>query len=720
MMSVKLAFLFPFEHSIFEHNTVFCIETRGGVCVLNCFWTALKVWVGIYDVVSDQEKRVDFLYNLMKSWSFECFSYVSSANSLLDICYVFGKYIDIIYLLRLLKVPIHNSSGNLVWKFKSNDTPSNYISFHLNIMSSQDSLTLTYGIELEVVVGMTRSQYRSCRDAWLAQVAKHPSHIFISNKYSSLERVYFAMACLLQKAGIPTHDPTNPAAHIDHPHPGKDYSKWTVENDISITAQTPEAYREYEEKIKAIEAFLWAEYRRVEDTDEEVWRLEKGLWEKYLQGKKGQDLDVGKSEDLLAAGVANLSLQVGVPIKGPSNPEGKREKSNRKSLTYREILERLNKIIAVHASDAEASEDMAERADAVMDEGDPSEMLYFPMEIITRVLPYNEASAMEVKKALKAITAHVQLFTNASCGLNVHVGNSTNGFPLATLKKFAHLIVAFEHVIESVCSDTFLNGRDCRTYSKSPSESPRLIDVDLLTRLTRIKACPTLESLIVLMNPGCERYYAYNFLNLIPGQKTRTKENEPTRTIEMRQCNGTVDIDEILAFTDLTTGLLELAHNMTDIQIVTLCLQKGTDSSYTIVDLLWTIGREELIPFYEPRITVRPRREDPIDHNDEEQSEDDDSEVMEAVLDARDEHQRELRVMYDEASRLVVKDLDSSAADIIGRIRKRMAKAREKDTDDEGSRKRVMKSDLDRSEPRDSVEESGGGRMKFGNLQEEA
>ena len=532
-------------------------------------------------------------------------------------------------------------------------------------MPSKASLNLTYGVELELVIGISRSRFRDYRSSWEAQIATHHSYTSCGGKYDALERVYHAIRCMLTEVGIPVNDPTDPKTNIYNPLPGKHYSKWTVENDHSITAMTVESFADFEAKIEAVNEFLWVEYRWVKD--EEV--VQEGKLGEAVKKKLGMEVEEEGS--------------VIIPLTNETYPQSKSDVIKRRRFIRAVIDSRLRKIMSFSDRDVGDDVDSETHSESEdFDEGDdkdPAEMLYFPVELITRILPYNKISAQEIRNGIAAITAdsiNVNLFANASCGVNVHVGNSTSGFPVETVKKFAQLIVAFEHVIESICSDVFLQGRDCAFFSKSPSRSPYLLGRNLHHRLSRIQSCKTIESVLEIMNPRGERYYAYNFLNLLPGQKAcfNGGERGPTRTIEMRQCAGTADADEILAFTDFTVGLVDFAHEASERDIFELCLEKGDESTFTFRDLLVTIGRSELIPFYAPRITIRARCLAQDSGSVQTIWSQDSTGCVEeqAVLDAKEEKDLEVRILYQEAERIVVESVEVRVEGILKELGGRM------------------------------------------------
>ena len=413
-------------------------------------------------------------------------------------------------------------------------------------MSLASQLNLTFGVEMECVIQITRKQFRSYRADYEKQIATHPGRqrwetfSETEKEEKARERVHLALCRMLEGAGIPTNDPTDPQfnASYDVYEGNLDYTKWTVENDVSVKPYTDEQW-------------------------DKVFAAETAAHEK--EAKR-----------------FNRQVELGIDFDGLSDeePAGKPEE--------------------------EGEKDTEKTGDDDGEEGDDDEVMFFAAEIITRVLPYGPNGYAELTKALDTIKANVTLFINKTCGLNVHVGNQKKGFPTETVRKFTQLVTAFEHIIESVCEDSFLLGNDCRTFGKSPSESPHLSSWNMCENLLYLEQCENIAALAEALNPDMDRRFAYNFQNLLPDPNS---DCEPKRTIEMRQHFGSVEPGDIITYAELTIGLLNYAHAASSAQVLVLCMQYSTDPAFTVLDLLKATGKSHVAPCYADKLTVRPRPE---------------------------------------------------------------------------------------------------------------
>lgn len=168
---------------------------------------------------------------------------------------------------------------------------------------------------------------------------------------------------------------------------------------------------------------------------------------------------------------------------------------------------------------------------------------YCEIELRSPALPHATASLSQIKEAFELLFSTFDIQVNESCGLHVHVGNERKGFPLQTLKNFCILTTMFERELESLHPPS----RVGNTYSKSSGAlfvgvSPS--DVEKI-----IKSTYDLNDLISRVQNNDKRH-AYNLLNL--------RENK--KTIEFRQHEATVNVDDIIRWVELTCSLVEKAH----------------------------------------------------------------------------------------------------------------------------------------------------------------
>lgn len=212
------------------------------------------------------------------------------------------------------------------------------------------------------------------------------------------------------------------------------------------------------------------------------------------------------------------------------------------------------------------------------------------VEIISRILRPNPACSDEVFKVLSCIKSQFTMTTNRTTGLHIHVGNGDEGFPLATLKKFSMLVVAFERLINSLHPPERLTSRWCNPPSRSAAFAD---EPETCLRMLEIEQCRTQDDLVDLMNPSSGRDCAYNFTNLLPVVCKGSK-----LTIEFRQHAGSVDPPAIMSWAKFVVALVEYSHEVSESQHFIFCVKKSQDPSYTIFDLMTTVGRGDLVEFY--------------------------------------------------------------------------------------------------------------------------
>ena len=223
----------------------------------------------------------------------------------------------------------------------------------------------------------------------------------------------------------------------------------------------------------------------------------------------------------------------------------------------------------------------------------PSEGGSMGFELVSRVLTPTSESMQEVSQVLDLIKSRFSMSNNASTGLHIHIGNGGKEFPLGALKNFAMLVVAFEDLIHSLHPPERLQSRYCKPPSLCVDFEE---DSSLFSKVLRIEACESVADLVSLMNPR-NRRCAYNFYNLLPRADSRGKI-----TIEFRQHAGSSDAVVITNWASFAASLVKYCHEAPEGEHRLFCVEKSRDSSYTIFDLMETIGRGDLIPFYQSRI----------------------------------------------------------------------------------------------------------------------
>ncbi|MCJ1364347.1 hypothetical protein MMC16_003457 [Acarospora aff. strigata] len=229
------------------------------------------------------------------------------------------------------------------------------------------------------------------------------------------------------------------------------------------------------------------------------------------------------------------------------------------------------------------------------EDDDPNpQMGYLGVELKSRILPVNHSSFQEVRQIVDIVTKNFKIMENRSTGLHIHVGNGNRGYSVRCLQNLAEIVTIFEHQIHSLHPEDRLSSFWCAPPSK-------IFDCreDPFHAVAQIERIGSLMRFIDHMNQDSFRFVAYNFLNL------RNVRN--TQTIEFRQHRGTMDADEIIAWAEFTTGIVEYCHGVPPDRFMRLLLTFGADSEFSLLDLLQVIGKAHLISYYKRRLFDRER-----------------------------------------------------------------------------------------------------------------
>ena len=225
---------------------------------------------------------------------------------------------------------------------------------------------------------------------------------------------------------------------------------------------------------------------------------------------------------------------------------------------------------------------------------------YWGVEIVTRVLQYEDPSSFEeVNEFLKAIQNHPELtvMVNNSTGGHRHLGardsdGNNCGFTFPTLRKFFIIVTAFEHLINTIVPEH----RITNVYCRPPSHFAELYDQDVFQRVKKIQAC---YDWVSLHDVTIDRS-AFNLMSL-----TSSK-----RTIEFRQFAGTIDPKEIEMEVRFAAGLLRFAHTASVPRMNEL-LRHVLNINWTFVDFANSIGIPEVGVYYLTRLHLHELAEFP-------------------------------------------------------------------------------------------------------------
>lgn len=222
---------------------------------------------------------------------------------------------------------------------------------------------------------------------------------------------------------------------------------------------------------------------------------------------------------------------------------------------------------------------------------------YSAVELRSPALAYTAASLLQVREVFDLLFSTFDILVNDSCGLHVHVGNEQKGFPLQTLKNFCILTTTFERELESLHPPSRIGNKH------SLSSGTLFAGVSPWDMEKIIKSTHNEKDLIFRVQDS-EKGYAYNLLNLL----------EYKKTIEFRQHEATVNVDDIVKWVEVACSLVMKAHDVamedyvdvdqTDLRRyhVDDCL----DDTYSIpnrsiLDVLAHLGLPELAEYYSTR-----------------------------------------------------------------------------------------------------------------------
>ena len=216
------------------------------------------------------------------------------------------------------------------------------------------------------------------------------------------------------------------------------------------------------------------------------------------------------------------------------------------------------------------------------------------VEIKTPIFFFHDRAAAfeQLATAFHLIQLRYKMFTNNTCGLHVHVGNQSLGFPRQTLKKFSQMVLVFEHQLESLHPANRLNNIHCLAPgtnfpTKDPTKNVRLIQ--------QAQSTVAIVHHMSCQPDGHRRGFAYNVSNL------QDEQVMPKPTIEFRQHEGTLDMTAIAAWVGLACGLVEVCHWMTRKDIEAFLTEGIRNPSIKIVDLLKELRLGDVAAYYQKR-----------------------------------------------------------------------------------------------------------------------
>lgn len=218
---------------------------------------------------------------------------------------------------------------------------------------------------------------------------------------------------------------------------------------------------------------------------------------------------------------------------------------------------------------------------------------WYPIELKSPAFFCSDRSLEDIKMVVELLGSKFQLYTNNSCGFHVHVGNRNRGFSLSTLKRFCSLITVFDYQLDSLHP----RNRRQNVFAKSMR---RVFDrgTSLEGKLAIIDELKSVRDLISRVHniPGYDwdKCMAFNFGNLLE------ELDRPLRTIEFRQHQGTLDLNQITNWIKVVCELVKISHE--GAYLDHLISKHMYNTKYTIIDLFKDLGLLPQAKFYAQRI----------------------------------------------------------------------------------------------------------------------
>lgn len=231
-----------------------------------------------------------------------------------------------------------------------------------------------------------------------------------------------------------------------------------------------------------------------------------------------------------------------------------------------------------------------------------------PFELVSRILTCSPQAHAEINTMLTALHAIGKVSVDESCGMHVHVGFGHFGYPLRTVQNLAAIVVGFEPLFATLHPPH----RSDTDYARNPSDGfmePRGGDIANFpshhSRVAAIMMTTHWNALQDLL--GFDRYQAYNFKPAYP-----TFDSKHThKTVEFRAATGTFDVEAIIAWANVCTGLVCSASQATEVQLkATFRLLDSPDLNAS--DLLSKLELSGPAQYYKTRLFDRHENIEPL------------------------------------------------------------------------------------------------------------
>lgn len=196
---------------------------------------------------------------------------------------------------------------------------------------------------------------------------------------------------------------------------------------------------------------------------------------------------------------------------------------------------------------------------------------FVPVEVQSPPYLMSEGSLREVQRCCHLITRTYRTSSLESSGLHVHVGNSTQGFPLQTVQNLMAILFAFEPALDMLYPEHRRYNSWCLPLRRK-SVQAQLIEhskIELRDSIDVIYRTTSINQLIKLMG-ACDNSGWKMTINLQHLKESETDEDgfvfvrkdEAKRTIEFRQHEGTLDPEAVYHYVKTCVNFVEFAQEV--------------------------------------------------------------------------------------------------------------------------------------------------------------
>ena len=208
----------------------------------------------------------------------------------------------------------------------------------------------------------------------------------------------------------------------------------------------------------------------------------------------------------------------------------------------------------------------------------PGQLYVSGIEMVSRKLPFTDAAYEEVRLALLAARSNVELYTNPTCALHIHVGHSDDSLiPFHVAKNLVLTFLTPEGIIDSMSDPEYLDADSCGYYCPPISSLPEFEGQSTFEMCLEVWGTNSIEELVALLNPWVadeERFVALNMLGINPGTRhTQVGGKKLKPSIEFRRFAASVDAEEI-------TNFLKSVHHL-----ICFCAAASDSNMWQLISL---------------------------------------------------------------------------------------------------------------------------------------